>query len=87
MTNHEQDILKCMGAARKRNISVFAELAELVEDAEALGFKERQPGRPDVTLMIISAALEQSPHRARVLLRQVVANDKEVTRWAEMLVA
>ncbi len=84
LSDRELEILGEIGSARQRNISVFAEMAELV-DAESVGFKAREPGARDVTLSLIGMSLEGAPEQARELLRQVIANDKEVTRLTEQL--
>ena len=58
----------------------------MVEAIRAHEFEPRDPDAPDVTLSLITLALERDPERTRSLLRRVIENDTEVVRLTRALI-
>lgn len=84
LTDDQKSILKAISTVRQQTIAIYAEMGKLV-DAEALGFKPREPGAPDITLRLIEEALDKNPTAAHQLLRIVTENDKQIVRLVEQL--
>lgn len=86
MTRGEELLLDAIGAVRQRTITLYAELAALV-DAASLGWRVRAPGEPDVTLELLRKAILEAPILvARPLLLRIAANDEEIARLTRALV-
>ena len=81
----ETEILDRMAATRKKSIAIYAEMAQSCA-AAVVGFEPRDPDAPDVTLSLITLALERDPERTRSLLRRVIENDTEVVRLTRALI-
>ncbi len=82
-----RNALDRIASVRQDTIRLYAEMARLT-DAESVGFKVREPGAPDVTLMLIERALRDEPAKAKAILRRVADNDANVVALTrEMLEA
>lgn len=87
MVDEKAALLARIGEARKRNVSVFADVARAFPvRAQQLGFVARDPEATDVTLEILRAMVtELPPARAATILQGIIENDQRVTRYAEQL--
>ena len=77
------ELLAAIGAARQRNIFVYARLASLGDPVE--GFVLRRPGGRDVTLEVLREALRAEPAKTRAALQEIIQNDLEVIRLTQEL--
>ncbi len=77
---NRDNVLARLREIRQLNLGLYREMAGHVTVAELqeMGFKERRPGDPDSTMLLIEAALREEPAAARFLLGRILRNDLKI---------
>jgi predicted ATP-grasp superfamily ATP-dependent carboligase len=81
-----EQIINDLRRVRQLNIEIYARMARMVPEVEALGWKARVPGTPDVTMLLVEQSLKRSPAEAAQAIAEVTQNDVEILRLSRELV-